>query len=103
MATDGRRPNAWRLFAGRPRAVAAGAVALSVVAGLILALGGLARRPELWIAIPPLVLIRFALNAIPRRVRLSPRALYPVPVEEAEVDLPEPATIEDGMLHAIGR
>lgn len=84
-------------------AISAGAVAVSVVAGLVLALGGLLREPTFWLAVPPLVLIQLALGAVHRRARLSARALYPFPVEETYVEVPEPPPIEDEMLHAVGR
>lgn len=40
----------------------AAAVIVSVAAGLAIALGGLLRRPMLWLAVPPLVLVRLALR-----------------------------------------
>ena len=34
-------------------------LSISLAAGALIATGGLLRRPEIWLAVPPLVLIRF--------------------------------------------
>jgi CDP-diacylglycerol--glycerol-3-phosphate 3-phosphatidyltransferase len=41
-----------------------GAVAVSVVGGTLLALGGLVGEPRLWLFVPPLAVARLALNAL---------------------------------------
>lgn len=45
-----------------------GAVA-SVATGVIIAAGGLARQPLLWLAVPPLVLVRLAMSMLGRENR----------------------------------
>ena len=47
-----------------PDALTAAAVAASLAAGAAIAVGGLANHPMLWLAVPPLVLVRLALNAL---------------------------------------
>ncbi len=88
-----------------PHAVTLGAIALSVLAGLALALGGALHRPSIWLAVPPLVLVRLALGALHRsmvkRTLSSLQALFPP--DEAYVEVLPPAAIEDEMLHAAGR
>ena len=87
---------------GASRSVTLAAIGVSVAAGIVLALGGLLHRPALWLAVPPLVLIRLALGAVQRSV-LRRAMLYPIRMEETLVEVPAPSTIEDEMLHALGR
>ena len=47
-----------------PNALTATAVAVSVLAGAALAVGGLTHEPAWWWLIPPLVVVRLALNAM---------------------------------------
>lgn len=48
----------------RPDAITAAALGVSILAGAAIALGGLLEQPLLWLAVPPLVLVRLALNAL---------------------------------------
>ena len=58
-----------------PDALTVAAVAVSVAAGGAIAAGGLLHTPTIWLLVPPLVLVRLALNAldgsIARRTRLT--------------------------------
>jgi CDP-diacylglycerol--glycerol-3-phosphate 3-phosphatidyltransferase len=47
-----------------PDALTFGAVVVSVVAGATIAAGGILHQPLLWLAVPPLGVIRLALNAL---------------------------------------
>jgi len=47
-----------------PDALTLAAVAVSVAAGIAIAIGGWLDSPALWLAVPPLVLVRLALNAL---------------------------------------
>jgi CDP-diacylglycerol--glycerol-3-phosphate 3-phosphatidyltransferase len=47
-----------------PTGLTRAAVVVSVAVGLVIALGGMLRMPSLWLAVPPLVLVRLALNAL---------------------------------------
>jgi CDP-diacylglycerol--glycerol-3-phosphate 3-phosphatidyltransferase len=47
-----------------PDALTLAAVGVSIAAGCAIAAGGMLRRPSIWLAVPPLVLIRLALNAL---------------------------------------
>ncbi|MFY9586845.1 MAG: hypothetical protein WAT66_05245 [Actinomycetota bacterium] len=83
-------------------AVTMGAIGVSLLAGLALALGGALRLPAIWLAVPPLVLARLALHrSVVRRNRPSLQLLFPH--EEAYVEVLPPSDIEDEMLHAVGR
>ena len=39
----------------------------SVATGAVIAAGGLARQPLLWLAVPPLVAVRLAMSVLARR------------------------------------
>jgi phosphatidylglycerophosphate synthase len=47
-----------------PDSLTIAAVAVSLAAGAAIAVGGVADRPMVWLAVPPLVLVRLALNAL---------------------------------------
>lgn len=47
-----------------PDTLTLAAIGVSALAGFAIAAGGYFRRPLLWLAVPPLVLIRLALNAL---------------------------------------
>jgi phosphatidylglycerophosphate synthase len=47
-----------------PDGLTVAAVAVSVAAGCAVAAGGMLGHPSIWLAVPPLVLIRLALNAL---------------------------------------
>jgi len=38
--------------------------AASLAAGIVITAGGLARQPLLWLAVPPLVLVRLAMSVL---------------------------------------
>jgi phosphatidylglycerophosphate synthase len=47
-----------------PNALTLGAVLVSIAAGAVIAAGGLAHMPSIWLLVPPLVFVRLALNAL---------------------------------------
>jgi len=48
----------------RPNVITATAIIVSIAAGAAIALGGMLEQPLWWLAVPPLVLARLALNAL---------------------------------------
>lgn len=60
-----------------PDTLTAAAVVVSVAAGSAIAAGGLFHRPTLWLLVPPLVLLRLALNALDGSVARRTRRVRP--------------------------
>lgn len=61
-----------------PDALTFAAVAVSLAAGAAIAAGGVLGRPLLWLAVPPLVLVRLALNALDGSVARRTRTARPL-------------------------
>ncbi|MCA1833659.1 MAG: phosphatidate cytidylyltransferase [Actinomycetota bacterium] len=68
-----------------PDTLTLGAVGVSVVAGLVIAAGGLLHMPLLWLAVPPLVVVRLGLNALDGSVARRTRTSRPFGVVLNEV------------------
>jgi CDP-diacylglycerol--glycerol-3-phosphate 3-phosphatidyltransferase len=60
-----------------PDALTLAAVAVSVAAGIAIAIGGWLDSPALWLAVPPLVLVRLALNALDGSIARRTRSAKP--------------------------
>ncbi|MGH2789177.1 MAG: CDP-alcohol phosphatidyltransferase family protein [Actinomycetota bacterium] len=60
-----------------PDALTLAAVAVSVCCGLLLALGGVFDKPALWLLVPPLGLVRLALNALDGSIARRSRSASP--------------------------
>lgn len=78
-----------------PDSLSLAAVGVSVLAGAAIAGGGLLHRPYLWLAVPPLVLARLALNALDGRVARRTRRARPfgTAVNEVGDRLSDAATV----------
>jgi CDP-diacylglycerol--glycerol-3-phosphate 3-phosphatidyltransferase len=60
-----------------PDALTFAAVGVSVLTGVTIAAGGLLERPSLWLAVPPLVLVRLSLNALDGSIARRTRRARP--------------------------
>lgn len=60
-----------------PDALTGAAVVVSIAAGIAVALGGAMHRPSIWLAVPPLVLVRLALNALDGSIARRTRRARP--------------------------
>jgi CDP-diacylglycerol--glycerol-3-phosphate 3-phosphatidyltransferase len=68
-----------------PDVLTASAVGVSVLAGACIAIGGMAGMPGLWLAVPPLVVVRLGLNALDGSVARRTRTARPFGVALNEV------------------
>lgn len=60
-----------------PNALTLAAVIVSVATGGVIAAGGLLHRPMVWLVVPPLVLVRLALNALDGSIARRTRRARP--------------------------
>jgi CDP-diacylglycerol--glycerol-3-phosphate 3-phosphatidyltransferase len=61
-----------------PDTLTLSAVVVSTAAGAAIAAGGLLQRPSLWLLVPPLVLVRLALNALDGSIARRTRRARPL-------------------------